>query len=1218
MKTIPSLVASSTVGVAAAGLALGRPDNSTPSRTSSKKRKSRDIITDVDNSSNLGTPSTISRPLTSSTMATPESRNTPDATGSSSAPQTLTTFFRRPSNARLDSPTASQNGAARRWSLLRSGEGQSENSGEEGVRDSVSSRGSWIRKLSIPTSGNSSPRSSMAPESPSLTFSHGSAAPILSSPRDSPTQLPPNKLVKRQTSERNRSGTVSSGSKSQVPTLRRPATSHQRSVTLQQRFMEDSPGTKTQARPTAPRRSTVSTQATPLRKFSESPRSSWRMYFKSRPTRFFKERSAGRSGDGSVHNFFWTSKRVMPDHTVRPTLVKPYLITVSTEEMEGYYDEEEIPCDEPIEGCTMDEPPSSPLEEGNSEDPKRPRRSLSMHFSSPPTWISRAGSLRNRKRNSEPLPGGRHPASAPIPLDTGRVSVSANGLTPHHSRPVMDQMVCQRAPRSPTDDFSPVSPTDPFATFNHVPRRNSSSPLPPLNRLSSFNLDLARLGMLSSSSPAPLRSPSSPLPMSSTAATSFSSTLPVSTNSSSSYYGTLSSKHGMSEVGDRASTLIGSDNEMRGFASGEDEDMDFQSETVYDSVRSGATSSLRSQNTPLDSMFDDSPPNIASTNGQAKAQRHSIHELMTNGGFGEIEHRIIEEDEGQATPVKHTKLSSEMVVKQSTQAIVADDIVQSSPPSFSIASKDFATLSLDHDEEDEDWTRDEENKNVEVGNPLSPPNGSTCRRVSPITRDPLADVTYSGSTNGNHYAERPKSNLFDWSEPSTTEKDLLGTSARPRTAHVKHLARNGRGGRTVGRKGPAPLHIRSQSVPVVPDLINQRDHTNLTPKFGTWGLGAKGVSEDWDNDFDFDTNDEGGLEDGTPNIENSVMLVPPAIQASQANVVGHVGQIREVCLLVEDLKRLRLLAREKDLMNGPSAQLWKEAEGIIALAVPDEEDPTLSPPHSPISNPGEQNLGDKFIDRGPDAEDVAMPGAPMEVLNRFGKPSGYVYDGSTVLRRSVLSPEDDIFGAGAIVHNPPIRDSLRPPLAPVRSSSAKTAAEVARTVMETMHQHRSTSDPWLSDMVEQSSNKMPFDTTSLRDLVHRASVLSRKLSDIIREADGTVQSPVCTPHRESSPAFTRVFTDPMSSPPTKHLPRSHSNNSMLSGSMDSSPTRALGQRMHMMTVTDTQNSAPLAALRVQIRDIWALYEHNISVYEMMSEIRSDEKSGVTLSKAGFV
>ncbi|RKF60242.1 hypothetical protein OnM2_052036 [Erysiphe neolycopersici] len=99
----------------------------------------------------------------------------------------------------------------------------------------------------------------------------------------------------------------------------------------------------------------------------------------------------------------------------------------------------------------------------------------------------------------------------------------------------------------------------------------------------------------------------------------------------------------------------------------------------------------------------------------------------------------------------------------------------------------------------------------------------------------------------------------------------------------------------------------------------------------------------------------------------------------------------------------------------------------------------------------------------------------------------------------------------------------------------------------------------------QSSNKMPFDTTSLRDFVHRASVLSRTLADLIRKADGLSQSPETSPHRESSPAFTRVFTDPSVSPP-KNLLRSHSNNSILSGSIDGSLTRSLGQRMHMMTV----------------------------------------------------
>jgi hypothetical protein len=266
------------------------------------------------------------------------------------------------------------------------------------------------------------------------------------------------------------------------------------------------------------------------------------------------------------------------------------------------------------------------------------------------------------------------------------------------------------------------------------------------------------------------------------------------------------------------------------------------------------------------------------------------------------------------------------------------------------------------------------------------------------------------------------------------------------------------------------------------------------------------------------------------------------------------------------LKRLRLLAKEKGLLNGPSATLWKEAEGIIALAVPDEEDPTLSPPHSPSSIVFEQEMADdKYHERGPDAEDLSTPDVPFELLNRHGRPTGFIYDGNTVRRRSVFSPDDDIFGAGAL-NNPPTRDHLRPPSVSPRHSSMKTSSDVARSLMETMHQHRSSSDPILQNMTSQSSNKMPFDTTSLKDLVHRASVLSRTLADLVRKADGS-QSPEASPKRDSSPAFTRVFTptEPMVNVP-KQLPRSHSNNSTISGSIDTSPTRSLGQRMHMMTV----------------------------------------------------
>ncbi|KAK0103001.1 hypothetical protein ONS96_005614 [Cadophora gregata f. sp. sojae] len=1063
------------------------------------------------------------------------------------------TLRQRPSNTRSE---LQNNNSGRKLSAFRHEE-SSGNPEEETRRESISSRGSWMRRLStIPNSHNNSPRSSIGPDSPSLTVSYGSVVPILSSSGSSPAQLPPNKLVKRTTSGRATSGPVSrSGSRSQVPTLRRPATSHQRSVTLQQQFRDDSIKMKEPIQ----QEPTTRVHITPIKNGSPASRHAWRLYFESRPTKLSKERASGRVSDGGIPNTQATSRRIILDDSARPTLVKPGIIMVSKSSNAVYYDESFELDDDEFEGAGDTPLPSTEVVE---EPQKRARRSLSMHFSSPSSWIQRSGSLRGNKRSADGRSGGKRYSSAPVVSTMpGRRISTAHGSTTSRHRPIMDPNVFQRSPVSPTEE---ASPSDPFASSFARRSRNSSSPLPPLTRLSSFNVDLARLGLSSSSSSAPRRSPSSPVVHTTTASSTVSSTGHASPASISFVGSAMSKPPRTSELTDRASTLIGSDNDMRGFTSGDEDDMDFQSETVFDSLRSGATGSLRSHNAPLDSMFDESPPSL---NGHPKNKRLSIHEMLANGGFQEGHNRIVEEDEGMSTPVKGGRSSQEdnFQTPIRTSTLDSERVFPSSPPSFCLATKDFSRLSLDDEEEDEDWTRDDEN--MDVSGQLSPPSSSlNSRRVSSSFRAALADLTYSGSTNGNS-AERPKSNLFDWSEPSSGEKvDLMGNSPRPKTAHVKNIA-DGRGGRAVGRRGPSALHIRSQSVPVVPDVAGQRDHSKLAPKFGTWGLGAKGVSEDWDGDFEFENNDVEDGDDGDIKMENSGMLVPPAIQASQASVVGHVGQIREVCLLVEDLKRLRLLAREKGLLNGPSATLWKEAEGIIALAVPDEEDPGLSPPqHSPASIVFETEASedDEYHESGPDGEDLETPDAPFEVLNRHGQPTGFVYDGNTVRRRSVFSPEDDIFGAG-LMNSPPVRDHLRPPSTSPRHSSMKSASDVARSVMETMHQHRSTSDPLLQTLASQSPNKMPFDTTSLRDLVHRASVLSRTLADLIRKANGNSQSPEVSPHRESSPAFTRVFTDPSVSPP-KHLLRSHSNNSILSGSIDSSPTRSLGQRMHMMAV----------------------------------------------------
>ena len=45
---------------------------------------------------------------------------------------------------------------------------------------------------------------------------------------------------------------------------------------------------------------------------------------------------------------------------------------------------------------------------------------------------------------------------------------------------------------------------------------------------------------------------------------------------------------------------------------------------------------------------------------------------------------------------------------------------------------------------------------------------------------------------------------------------------------------------------------------MVPDADGKRQSI-VTNKFGTWGVGSKGVTEDWDDDFDFNDSDTNPL-----------------------------------------------------------------------------------------------------------------------------------------------------------------------------------------------------------------------------------------------------------------------------------------------------------------------------------------------------------------------
>ena len=176
--------------MAAAGLAFAKPERSSTPRPSSRKRKAGDFAEVVVHNQGLSSP--ISRPGTSSTVITPDNRISQPPIESSS-PQAPTPDT-RPSGTRVEIP---HNTSTRRPSVIRHEEGSVPRElAEEGTRrESVSSRGSWIRRLStIPNSYNNSPRSSVGPDSPSINLSHGSAAPILSNPASSTAMLLPSAL----------------------------------------------------------------------------------------------------------------------------------------------------------------------------------------------------------------------------------------------------------------------------------------------------------------------------------------------------------------------------------------------------------------------------------------------------------------------------------------------------------------------------------------------------------------------------------------------------------------------------------------------------------------------------------------------------------------------------------------------------------------------------------------------------------------------------------------------------------------------------------------------------------------------------------------------------------------------------------------------------------------------------------------------------------------
>ena len=470
---------------------------------------------------------------------------------------------------------------------------------------------------------------------------------------------------------------------------------------------------------------------------------------------------------------------------------------------------------------------------------------------------------------------------------------------------------------------------------------------------------------------------------------------------------------------------------------------------------------------------------------------------------------------------------SPLSLLQHTQASPTEDIRAS-----------IEGMSIDDESEWDKATDPESLFDESIRAPEFPKHSS--RRHTPLAFRIHQDSRESPDSELMDWRAEQRLSLFDWSEQQKSEKDLLnGSSPRPRTVHGKKTIDNHRGSRASGRRGPSALHLRSQSVPVARESIMENDPHYPAAKFGTWGLGNKGVSEEWNDDFDFDDESDlegdqvNGLPPDGPQVQS--VKVPQSIMDRQASVHGQFSQVREFMLLVEELKLLRVQGAALHLLDGHSKPLWEDAENIVNLATLNDDDDGLRPPRSPRSLSG----FDDFDEKSP--------------------PQNRQLD------------QSDLHDEGIDPFEPVPRRSFSSTATPPSGRPRGESLAQAKSFLQTIHQSRNGPDSSPAEIEFYQQKKLPFDTEDLRDLVARASTVTRKLKELVRKAEGLSVSPDRTPKKFSDPAFSQIFhrIEESPSPASKKpgLPKSHSAHSYLGNTMNGGSTTQNETNSHMKMMT---------------------------------------------------
>lgn len=521
------------------------------------------------------------------------------------------------------------------------------------------------------------------------------------------------------------------------------------------------------------------------------------------------------------------------------------------------------------------------------------------------------------------------------------------------------------------------------------------------------------------------------------------------------------------------SSQLGSEAGARVFSLCDGDDGDGRSETIYDSVR---TDTLLKRETFPGSLFDEDP-SIERLPAHVPSLSRSF---LDNSATTMKNHTQPLEEEGAGFPTpSRTRTTNDVFIDGPGNP----PYPASSPP---MLSGPLTLRKMNWDSGDDDdpfgWSGDNE---ADVVHPIEHHNApqhdsmKDLMRATNLSHSPLPEEP-SGRTPVLENDSEAKMNVFDWSEQPQVERVSSTGLPRPKTIHGKKN-RDIRVSRTNGRRAPSGPHARSQSVPALSDQNDNRVGT--TSKFGTWGIGTKGATEDWDDDFDFSgqtlgpsPEDDAG-ESGR--IVEKAILIPQTIREQQTNVLANIGLLKEWGILIEELKELRLRATMLGLDADMFQSTFDEVDAMIDLADQESEE-TKDVDPSPAPSP--------------------MPDFESEEQDQFSM------DPTSVNRASQLPP-----------------DSVTRP--------RKNSEAIALSVIQAIQQRRSPPVKTPHQSPRKPKAKVPFDKGTLKHILPHLSNLVKSMKKILRDAEGFSTSPEQR-SRRPQPALSQAFVAPTERSPT--------------------------------------------------------------------------------------